>query len=94
MLKSSLQSPSVNLSHTIPFSSIATANEEVPKVLLSITEHPAHAVSIQPETHLTFMPNRNPLLTLIYSEGSQPQTKPQVVWLGLAMASLTDCKHP
>ena len=25
-------------------------------VLLGVTEHPAHAVSIQPKTHSTFMP--------------------------------------
>ena len=44
---SSLWSPSGYLAHTIPFSSaIAAENEEVPKVLLGVTEHPAHAVSV------------------------------------------------
>ena len=45
----------------IPFHSvlaIAVANEEVPKLLLSVTKQPAHVVSIQPETHSTFMPKQ------------------------------------
>ena len=44
--KNTLPSPTGNLSHTIPSSSIAAANKEVSKVLPTVTEHPgAQSVS-------------------------------------------------
>ena len=45
--KNSLPSPTGNLSHTIPSSSIVAANKEVSKVLPAVTEHPsAQSVSL------------------------------------------------
>ena len=72
------------------------ANEEVSKLLLSVTELPTHAVSIQPETHSTFMPKQKATINtyLLRRQPAADEATGCLAQSGHGKLILTVCKHP